>query len=318
LEGGGLDEKERAVAQWAFDHGRPSGWSTDTLPAAEGLYIPLKGNYETVGVLAYRPATSKSRLSQEEYNMLTAVAQQLAVSMERQRLYQTILHSVSHEMHTPLTAVMGNASALQNEQIAANEKSRHQLLQELAGNADRLNRVVVNLLDMSRLSAGTVRLKKDWHDVGDLISIALEKTKKALAGHQVIVKNLENLPLVRVDFYLFEQALANLLLNAATYTPPGTTIEISVQVTEDQMELVVSDTGPGVPEQAMPHLFNKFYRVEGSQPGGTGLGLAIVKGVVDAHGGTVAVHSRPGGGLSFLIRLPVERQPETPADSTLR
>jgi two-component system sensor histidine kinase KdpD len=177
-----------------------------------------------------------------------------------------------------------------------------------------LNRVVVNLLDMSRLSSGTVNLKKDWHDVNDLIAVALEKTKKALIDHKVAVNSSENLPLVRIDFHLFEQALSNLLLNAATYTPPGTTIEISVRVAGDKLELAVSDNGPGVPEQAMPHLFDKFYRVKGSQPGGTGLGLAIVKGVVEAHGGMVAVHPRPEGGLRFLIRLPVEKQPEMPTE----
>ncbi len=322
-------EKEWAVAQWSFDHHKPAGWSTDTLPTAIGLYIPLIGTSETVGILAFRPL-SKARLLQEEENLLFTVARQLAVSMERElfqersrrmqqlaeseRLYQTILNSVSHELRTPLTAIIGNASALSNSRIASDPSSRQQMTEEIVKNAERLNRVVSNLLDMSRLNSGKLTLKRDWHEIGDLLSVVLDSQKTALSGHKVVMRIAENLPLVRVDFQLFQQALSNLLFNAATYTAPGTIVEIEAKAAGRSLRVSVSDNGPGVPEGSIPHLFEMFYRVPGSLSGGAGMGLAITKGIVEAHGGTVMVSNRLSAGACFTITLPIEQQPEMPRD----
>ena len=324
------DDKEWAVAQWAFEHGQPAGWSTDTLPAAAGIYIPLKGTVETVGILAYHPAISKP-LSQEEENLLEAVARQLAISMEREmlqersrhaerlaeseRLYQTILNSISHEIRTPLTAIIGSATALQDNGIIANAESRIQLLRELTGNAERLNRVVSNLLDMSRLSSGILSLKRDWHDVNDLIMHTVGEHRDTLAGHSVVIKVPEKFPFVYVDFGLFEQAISNLLINAAAYSPPATTIEIEARVDENAIVLRFSDNGPGIPPDSLPYLFDKFYRVPGTPVGGTGIGLAITKAVVEAHEGTITANNRPGGGAAFVIRLPKKPQPGIPDES---
>ncbi len=324
------DDKEWAVAQWAFEHGQAAGWSTDTLPSAAGLYIPLIGTAETVGILAYHPGTRR-RLLQEEENLLSTVARQLAISMEREllqersreaerlaeseRLYQTILNSISHEIRTPLTAIIGSASALQDDGIIANPESRAQLLRELTGNAERLNRVVTNLLDMSRLSSGILSLKRDWHDTNDLIAHALGEHRGILADRQVVTRVPETFPLIFVDFGMFEQALSNLLVNAAAYTPLGATIEIEAHADDEGIALSISDRGPGIPADSLPHLFDKFYRVPGTSAGGTGIGLAITKAIIEAHEGTITANNRPGGGVSFAIRLPIKPQPGVPRES---
>lgn len=324
------DDKEWAVAQWAFEHGRPAGWSTDTLHSAAGMYIPLIGIAETVGILAYHPRAAR-RLVQEEDNLLATVARQLAISMEREllqersreaerlaeseRLYQTILNSISHEIRTPLTAIIGSASALQDESIIANPENRIQLLRELTSNAERLNRVVANLLDMSRLSSGILSLKRDWYDINDLIAYALDEHRGILADRSVVIRVSETFPLVYVDFGLFERALSNLLVNAAVYTPSGATIEIKAQSDDNAVALIISDNGPGIPSDSLPYLFDKFYRVPGTPAGGTGIGLAITKAIIEAHEGTITVTNRAGGGATFAIRLPIKPQPSVPMES---
>jgi two-component system sensor histidine kinase KdpD len=322
-------EKEWTVATWAFEHGKAAGWSTDTLASAAARYVPLIGPGEITGVLAYKPR-GNSYLGQDEENLLMTASRLLAVAAEREllqersrkmhqiaeseRLYQTILNTVSHELRTPLTAIIGNASALGNDQIATDPASRRQLSTEIIANAERLNRVVSNLLDMSRLSSGKLVLKRDWYDLSDLISVTLDANRTALADHQVSVRIDGALPLVRVDFQLFQQALANLLLNAGIYTPPKTQIEVGARVVAREIELIVSDNGPGLPQEAIPHLFDMFYRVPGSKTGGAGIGLAITKGIVEVHGGTVTARNTPTGGACFAIKLPLEMQPQVPVD----
>jgi two-component system sensor histidine kinase KdpD len=229
-------------------------------------------------------------------------------------LHQTIIDSVSHELRTPLTGIIGAASALRDERIAAVAATRSQLAEALVDNAQRLNRVVGNLLDMSRLSSGVLKLSRDWHDVNDLVAFAMDSNQRVLAGREVTSKLQDGLPFVRVDFHLFEQAIGNLLVNAATHTPAGSPISISGQVRRDQLELSVLDSGSGIPEKSLPYLFDRFYRVPGTAPSGTGTGLAIVKAVVELHGGRVEARNRPEGGAAFTITLPVEPQPEMPRE----
>lgn len=320
-------EKEWTVATWAFEHGKPAGWSTDTLASVGGLYIPLIGPTETVGVLALKRRESRS-LPTDEMNLVMAVARQLAVAAEREllqeraqktqqlaeseRLYQTILNSVSHELRTPLTAIIGNASAIGDELIAADASRRQQLSTEIIANAERLNRVVSNLLDMSRLNSGKLVLKRDWHDLNDLVSVTIDSQRTALANHAVSVELADILPLVRIDFPLMQQALTNLLVNATMYTPPDTAIEVGARVVDPMVELTVTDQGPGLLPEAIPHLFEMFYRISGSKPGGAGIGLAIAKGIVELHGGSIEAENQPAGGARFVIKLPLEPQPQGP------
>jgi two-component system sensor histidine kinase KdpD len=323
------NDKEWAVALWAFQQRRSAGWATDTLLGADAMYTPLIGPSSTVGVLALKPRTRTKLLSEEE-DLLMAVAQQIAIALEREllhqqsleterlreseRLHQTIIDSVSHELRTPLTGIIGAASALQNDQIASQPSTRVQLSTELVENARRLDRVVGNLLDMSRLSSGVLTLNRDWHDLRDVIAISIEANGRGLADHVITSKTPESLPLIRVDFQLFEQALGNLVANAATHTPSGSTIAIEALVAGDNLELSVADNGPGIPAESLPHVFDRFYRVPGTAPSGTGTGLAIVEAVVELHGGRVDARNRADGGAVFTIMLPIEPQPITPQE----
>jgi two-component system, OmpR family, sensor histidine kinase KdpD len=326
-----IEEKELAVARWAYDNRRVAGWSTDTLPDASALYVPLLGPTELVGVLAFRPLT-KNRLLQEEQNLLSSVCRQFAIAFEREvfqkrsrqteqlrqseRLHQTILDSVSHEIRTPLTAIIGAASALQDESIVGNPDVRHELSQEVVETAERLDRVVDNLLDMSRLSSGALLLNKDWHDVRDIISIATAKLTRTLSGHVLQLTVPEQMPLVAIDLQLFEQVLSNILLNAANYAPLGSTIQIITGTRNDSVFLQVRDQGHGVPEESLTRIFDKFYRLPGTQSGGTGLGLAVAKSIVEAHSGTIEAANREEGGLQVTILLPLEQQPTMPEERT--
>lgn len=323
-------EKERTVAAWAYEHGRTAGWATDTLTSAIARYVPMRSSSgKSLGVLAFRPDSDR-RLTQDEENLLSAVAFQLAVSLERERLrseareterlreseqlLQTVVDSVSHELRTPLTAISGAASALSADGIAADTNRRRQLVAELLRMTSRLNRVVGNLLDMSRMSAGVMTLQKDWHDPLDLISIAVAALKQEGTEHEVRLVVDDTLPLVRVDSRLIGQALANVLGNAAAYAPAGTPIEVECRGAGNRIRIEVSDSGPGIPEEALPRVFSKFYRAPGAPSGGVGLGLAITKAIVEIHDGTIAAANREQGGTRFTIELPVESQPEIPPE----
>ncbi len=180
---------------------------------------------------------------------------------------------------------------------------------EIQEAARRLNRLVGNLLSMTRLETGHVKPKLDWCDVADLIQVALKDLHKDFAGHKVRLSLAAGLPLVRMDFVLMQQALANLVLNAAVHTPAGTEVQINAAVEAEALVLTVADNGPGLPPEALPLIFDKFYRAPAAPAGGTGLGLAIVKGFVEAQGGRVQAENRPAGGALFTIRLPLAKTP---------
>jgi len=179
-------------------------------------------------------------------------------------------------------------------------------IQEAAG---RLNRLVGNLLNMTRLEAGHVQARRDWCDVADLLQATVKEVENELARHQLTVEPAPGLPLVRLDFVLMQQALGNLLLNAAQHTPPGTRVLLAARAEGDTLALTVADNGPGLPPAALPRIFDKFYRAPAAPAGGTGLGLSIVKGFVEAQNGRVEAANRPGGGALFTIRLPLAPPP---------
>jgi len=324
-----LSEKEQAVAVWAFQAGRPAGWSTDTLAEAKSLYVPLKAPDETVGVLVYQPRT-KRKLNLEQENILYSIASQLAVSLERhffekrlqqserlkesEKIHQTLLNSISHEMRTPLTAIMGTATALDDEKNSKNPSYVRALAEQLQEASDRLNRVIENLLDMSRLNSGVFALQLEWHDVADLVGVTINKLGKNLGLHKVEIDMPKDLPLVKMDFRLLEHALANLLLNAAAYSPAKTTIRISAMRVATTMCVSVEDQGPGIPENLMDKVFEKFFRVPGTPTGGVGLGLSIVKNIAEIHKGSVQVENRPQGGAKFTVALPLTEAPPGPKE----
>ncbi|HVU11965.1 MAG TPA: ATP-binding protein, partial [Phototrophicaceae bacterium] len=247
--------------------------------------------------------------------LLDEAAEQSAMLRESERLHNTLLNSISHELRTPISTIVGASSSLLDPNISA--ESRKTLLGDLQAAADRLNRLVENLLDMTRLESGLLKLKLEWCDIGDLINVALSSTSKRLVDHPVTLHIAPDLPLVQLDFVLMEQVLVNLLDNAASYTPPSTPVEISAAQTDGTVSITVADHGRGLPPDDLERVFDKFYRVPGSKAGGTGLGLSICRGLVNAHGGTLEASNRPEGGAVFTIRLPITNAPPPAQEAAL-
>jgi two-component system sensor histidine kinase KdpD len=325
-----LSEKEQAVASWAFQNGKAAGWSTDTLSQSKSLYLPLKGHSEIVGVFVFHPESHR-KLGLDQENLLYSVARQLGISLERgfinkrllenqklkesEELHQTLLNSISHELRTPLTAILGTVSVLEDERVANRPESVKSIAGSLQEAGDRLNQVIENLLDMSRLNSGVLTLNLEWHDWHDLIGVVLKKLKRNLERHKVSLQVPETLSLLKVDFRLLEHAISNLILNAALYSPENTEIRIILSESKGIFRLMIEDQGPGIPEASMAKVFDKFYRVPGSQPGGTGLGLSIVKSIVEFHRGSIHVENQMAKGARFIIELPVEVMPSVPEET---
>ncbi len=281
-----------------------------------GHVFPIKNLTTSFGSLQVQRSEGGTFTSSEE-QLLEAFADQLATVIERERLKQiaaqaqlgveaerlrkTLLDCVSHELKTPIAAI-GAAS----QELERHPELSRQLANEIQHGSRRLNRVVNNLLDMTRLESGVVRPKLEWCDVLELLQGAIEAEEEALRGHEIHLSVPEDLPLALLDHSLLEQALAKLLANAGSYTPAPVPIDIAANFTNEQLILSVSDRGPGLPEDA-ERVFEKFYRANGSKTGGLGLGLSIARGFVEAHGGELTAQNRQGGGASFTVALPVQR-----------
>lgn len=325
-----LNEKDQAVAQWSFEKNKAAGWSTDTLSEARALYLPLKGTKELVGVFIFQPIRKLRKMDLDKENLLTSIVSQLGISIERhfltkrlaeaqrlkdsEELHQTLLNSISHELRTPLTAIMGTAAVLESEVHLQNKDDVKKLAKEIQISGGRLNRVIENLLDMSRLNSGVLSLKLEWHDMNDLISVVVKKLELPLVKHKIIFHLLEELLLIKIDFRLMEHAIANILLNAAMYSPENSEISIYTQKDENQFYIFINDQGPGIPEDSVGRIFERFYRVQGSPTGGTGLGLSIVKSIIELHKGSIHVENLKPSGCSFIISLPLAAQPEAPKE----
>ncbi len=325
-----LNEKEQSVALWAFNHRQPAGRGTATLPASEGLHLPLMAGERTVGVLSLRFQDAEPPATQRDF--LDTFVRQIALVLDRQRLREaeqrarllaeserlskTLLSSISHEMRTPITAIATAAGSLVERAGDGSPDFRRAMLSEIQEAAGRLNRLVGNLLNMTRLEAGYVKARLDWCDVNDLVQVTLKELEKELARHKVAVEIAAGVPLARLDFALTQQALANLLLNAATHTPPGTAVQLRVTVEDKTLAIAVADTGPGLAPETLDRIFDKFYRAPAAAAGGTGLGLSIVKGFMEAQGGRVEATNRPGQGAVFTLRLPLGESPPPPPEGS--
>ena len=312
-----MSEKEKGVAAWCYLNGQPAGRLTDTLREADALYLPIKRLKDTVGVLRVE-LPEDAGLSFAERQLLEAFADQLAEVIERERLIQvahrvklteeaerlhkTLLDCVSHELKTPITAV---TAASENLLRGAPPTVQEELAREIHHGAKRLNRVVNQLLDMTRIETGVLRPKLEWCEMRELLQSARETERDALAGREVAISVPETTPLVLVDVSLIEQALGKLLVNAATYSPPGTPIEVAVDFDGSELRISVSDQGAGLRPGDEQRVFEKFYRGDGARTGGLGLGLSIARGFVEAHGGNIISENRPEGGARFTMSVPV-------------
>jgi len=326
-----LDEKELAVALWSFENGRIAGWSTDTLPMASSLAVSLKLGERKYGVLLFRPR-SRRELTPEQKNLLFVLANQVAVAIaksefeeersrgnlfaESERLHQTLLNCISHELRTPLTAIIGAATALLDEKTASDLATRRALIDEMVQSGDRLNRVFENLLDMTRLESGILKINKEWFEIGDLIGQTLKSLALPLSEHRIKLTEGSKPFYIQGDFQLLQHALSNILLNAAAYSVPGTEISIHTEPHSGFVAIKVRDQGNGIPENLRGQIFEKFYRVPGTPTGGTGLGLAIAKSLVDAHGGRIEAGAAPQGGAEFSIWLPLPEAPHEIQEAT--
>ena len=322
-----INEKEQAVAQWSFQNNKNAGWSTETLNQAEAMYIPLRGVSELVGIFIIKPEQKNKKLKIDQQEQLLSITTQLGISIERhflsrrlvetQRLkdsevlHQTLLNSISHEMRTPLTAIIGAASSLEaySNQETEDKKILNEISFRLTDAGDRLNRVIENLLDMSRLNSGVLGLKLEWHDLNDLIGVALKKLEKNLIGHVIEVVVPDHLDLIEIDFRLFEHALSNIILNATQYAGVHCKIKISAEIKSSYLVIIIADDGIGIPTEAAHQVFEKFYRVPGTPAGGTGLGLSIVKGIIQLHKGEIEYISNLPVGSKFVIQLPYNKSP---------
>lgn len=315
-----VESKEFAVATWSFKNQKNAGWGTETLSSSKCLSIPLKGRSEMIGVILIWPKRGAKKDPDFEFLIETFVSN-TAMAFEREmfeqkskeadvlasseKLHQALLSSVSHELKTPLTAIIGNATALKQKEQSLSEIGREQALGDLIESSERLNRVVENLLDMTRISSGTLKVRDDLFEINDFADSTLNRYVSVLKHHQVIFKKSDQEVLVKGDDKLLEHVLSNLLSNAVSYSPRGSEIEVQVLCDETHARVLVMDEGPGIPQDSIDKVFERFYRVPGTPTGGTGLGLSIAKSLVNAMGGKIEIQNRNDrSGSVFTFSLP--------------
>jgi two-component system, OmpR family, sensor histidine kinase KdpD len=319
------DPREIELTRWVYLHRKEAGLGTETLPEAHAHYLPLAASRGTLGVLGLRPDDPRSMVIPEQVRhletfggqvalaleraQLAAEAQQAQVRVETESMRSALLSSVSHDLRTPLASITGTASSLLEGEATFDASTRRMLLETLCEEAERLSRLVRNLLDMTRLQSGALRVSKEWHPLEEVIGAALGRMERPLRGRPVVTRVPEDLPLVPIDDVLIEQVFINLLENAVKYTPPGSEIELTARVDDGGVTASVADRGTGIPPEDQARLFEKFYRGRSTASHGAGLGLAICRGIVEAHGGRIWAENRPGGGAIFQFTLPLTGKP---------
>lgn len=318
-----IDSKERALAAWSFRNAKIAGSGTDTLSSSECLSIPLRGQSDILGVVVIWP--NKDLKDRPELESLRdTFISNIAMALERslfqdksketealatsEKLHQALLSSVSHELKTPLTAIIGNATALKLDAQISIDKSKTQTVDDLVDASIRLNRVVENLLDMTRISSGALKIREDIFELNDFVDSTLARYQSLLKNRPVIFVRASQDIYVKGDDKLLEHVLSNLLSNSANYSPVGSEIKIEVEVDQNKSFglVTVTDCGPGIPEDSAERVFERFYRVPGTPTGGTGLGLSIAKALVEAMGGTIRLRNRTDQkGSLFTFSIPI-------------
>ena len=322
-----LDDADIAAAKWAWENNHVAGRGSDTLPGAKRLFLPMHTGRGAIGVMGIDSDKPGPLFTPDQRRLLDALADQGALAIERvrlveemdrvernaetERLRSALLTSISHDLKTPLAAVLGSAGTLRDlaEKLSAGEKA--ELLGTIIDESERLNRFIANLLDMTKLESGAITPNVAPHDVGEIVGSALRRASRILARHEVELDLAADLPMLELDAVLFEQVLFNILDNAAKYAPAKTTIHIQAWRDGGTVSLRVIDEGGGIPPADIEHIFDKFYRAQKTDQvrAGTGLGLAISRGFVEAmHGTIVAANRSDRSGAMFTINLPIPRQ----------
>ena len=327
------DQQELSVAQWVYEHRQAAGLGSDTLPGAKALYLPLVASAGAIGVVGILPKTATDGFEPEQFHYLEAFANQTAIAIERsflgeaaqrallkaeaESLRNTLLSSISHDLRTPLSAITGAATTLLQRDVLIDTESRLDLVKTIQEEAERLNLVIKNVLDMTRLESGAIKLNKEWQSLEEIVGVVLNRLGDRLKDHPITVKLPGNLPLIPFDGLLIEQVLVNLFDNAIKYTPKGTPLELSASESFYTVTVSLADRGPGIPPGEEERIFEKF--VSGrTTGGGVGLGLAICRTIINAHGGKIWAENRPDGGAVFRFTLssaglppPPKREEET-------
>ncbi len=313
---------EESIAQWVFDHGHKAGLRTDAHSDATALYLPLRGARETFGVLAVLSDPENRIFAPEQQQLLEVFASQTALAIERttsqrsaeetrvnmqtEQMRSSLLSAMSHDLRTPLASITGAASTLRSQSDRLPLETKQELLESISDEAERLSRLVGNLLDMTRFESGGVELRRDLYPLEEIVGTVLQRLEPQLEGRTVVTDLAENLRMVFVDDVLIGQVLWNLLENAAKYTPSGSTLELAAFEEQDAVIIEVRDRGPGIPSGEEERIFEKFYRGKSDNVRGVGLGLPICRAIVQAHRGTIQALGREGGGTTFRISLPSE------------
>lgn len=318
-EAASLAVTDNSVAQWVYDHQQAAGEGTNTLPSTPARYLPLKAPIRTRGVLVIQPADVALFDTPEDMHLLDACAAQIAlalegvhfvevaqdalVNMERERLRNSLLAAVSHDLRTPLTALVGLADTLTRNRLTA--EAKRELTVAMRDKAKATAELVGKLLDMARLQSGAIKPKSDWQSLEEVLGSARRELDPVLVGHRVSSRLPPDLPLCEFDPVLIERVLVNLLENAAKYTPPGSEVVVSATAGDDTLRVTVDDHAPGLPAGREEQLFGKFERGESeSSTPGVGLGLAICRAIVEAHGGSMHAERRSEGAARFVFTLP--------------
>ncbi|MBX9724310.1 MAG: DUF4118 domain-containing protein, partial [Candidatus Obscuribacterales bacterium] len=334
-----LNSVDLAVAHWVMHNRQVAGAGSQTLPGTPALYLPLVGTNRSLAVLAIKPFEQLKFSSPEQLQLLHTFVNQLSQACERsllsvenekaqlqmktEQLRSSLLSSVSHDLRTPLATITGAASSIIEAPSASlDPEACRERATQIFEESVRLNRLVTNLLDMTRLQSGTLQVRKEWHPVDDLVGAALSYMDDKMGGRTVKTNIPSDLPLVPVDDILIQQVFVNLLENAIKYTPDKATIELTARLEDEHMIFDVADNGPGIPAALRSQVFEKFYRQEAQTASGAGLGLAICKGIIEAHSGKIWVEENSGGGALFRFTIPIDSQvpsmpPELPEEAAV-
>jgi two-component system sensor histidine kinase KdpD len=315
-------DREIAVARWVYDHGRPAGYESDTLPASEGYFLPLVGTADTLGVFGVGLGRARVQPTPAQRQLLETFVAQTALALERallaeraqaaevgaetERARSALLSAVSHDLRTPLASITGTASMLLDDDTPLAAPARRELLKTIHDETERLSRLIANLLDLTRLDSGALEVRKELCPLEELVGAALQRVRRLLQGRDLRVDLPADVLLVPVDPVLAEQVLVNLLENALRYSPPGSPLEVTGAVEGDVVAMSVADRGGGIPPGEEEHIFERFYRLpDGARTHSTGLGLTICRAIVHAHGGEIRAENRDGGGAVFRFTLPL-------------
>jgi two-component system sensor histidine kinase KdpD len=322
---GGVRAWESGPTEWVFAHGQPAGLGTSEWPAARALYVPLVGHRGILGTLAIRPRQRSAIETAEARHQLETLVNQIALAVERaqladeaqaarvraetERLRNALLTSVSHDLRTPLATITGAVTTILDNGSRLPLRTQQELLESVRDEAERLNRLVQNLLEMTRLESGTLQVRRDWHPLEEVVGAALARLGARLGERRITVSVPSDLPLVPIDDVLIEQVLVNLVDNAIKHTPAESPVRIVATASDRAVTVEVADRGPGLPRGAEDRVFDKFYRASSDGQRGSGLGLAICRGVVETHGGHIWAQNLPEGGVAFLFTLPLTGVP---------